>query len=279
MNELYFKLKQNMGLTLILLIGLGVEFSNFQSMFFHFMTQYRPDWGTFNHIPAVLLSAFLLLCIVIFGIRKQVFTSWFLALITCVVSFSVYGRMNLTWTWEAVREVHFVVIILSVLLPMLVAYTTHQISNDREAEMEAREQVMRQRLEALHSQAPQRYFSRNFSMKAEKNKKNVVEKAKKQQGGAKKKPIEPFVIDEYEDENDRDLTAQLLKDWELDKKNLFEKMCTNCYNEYKTTNQYSKYCSDDCRMEAMRRRQKSDFYATKDNFDDDGVIEWTNPKT
>lgn len=132
MNELYLKLRRNLGLSLILLIGLGVEFSNFQSMFFKFMMQYRPDWGAFNHIPAIFLSAFLLLCIVIFGIRRQVALSWFLALLTCVVSFTVYSRMNLSWKWEEMNEVHFVILILSGMLPLLVAYTTHQITHDNE---------------------------------------------------------------------------------------------------------------------------------------------------
>jgi hypothetical protein len=132
MNELYVKLRRNLGLSLILLIGLGVEFSNFQSMFFKFMLQYRPDWGAFNHIPAIFLSAFLLLCIVIFGIRRQVALSWFLALLTCVISFAVYSRMNLSWNWEEMNEVHFVILILSGMLPLLVAYSTHQITHDNE---------------------------------------------------------------------------------------------------------------------------------------------------
>jgi len=136
MNELYVKLRKNLGLTLILIIGLGVEFSNFQSMFHKFMLSYRPDWGAFNHIPAMFLSAFLLLCIVIFGIRKQVALSWFLALLTCVVSFAVYSRMNLAWNWDDMNEIHFVILILSGMLPMLVAYTTHQIAHDNEDEFD-----------------------------------------------------------------------------------------------------------------------------------------------
>jgi hypothetical protein len=134
MNVLFFKLKENLGLSLILFIGLGVEFSNFQAMFFRFMSSYRPHWGAFNHLPAIFLSAFLLLCIVIFGIRKQTTLSWFLALLTCVISFSVYSRMNLSWEWEAMHEIHFVVLILSGMLPLLVAYTTHQIAQSEETD-------------------------------------------------------------------------------------------------------------------------------------------------
>jgi hypothetical protein len=127
---------------MILVIGLGVEFSNFQSMFFRFMSQYRPDWGAFNHIPAMALSAFLLLCIVIFGIRRQVALSWFLAGLTCVISFAVYSRMNLSWNWEQMTEIHFVILILSGMLPLLVAYTTHQITHDNEEDVEDMDEVM-----------------------------------------------------------------------------------------------------------------------------------------
>lgn len=132
MQEMYVKLQKNLGLSLILFIGLSVEFSNFQSLFFRFMSQYRADWGAINHIPAMFLSAFLLLCIVIFGIRKQALLSWFLAMLTCVISFAVYSRMNLSWRWENMTEVHFVVLILSGMLPLLVAYTTHQITQDEQ---------------------------------------------------------------------------------------------------------------------------------------------------
>ncbi|MCU0451304.1 MAG: zinc finger MYND domain-containing protein, partial [Bernardetiaceae bacterium] len=136
MNEMYVKLRRNLGLSMILVIGTGVEFTNFQSMFFKFMLAYRPDWGHFNHLPAGFLSAFLLLCIVIFGIRKQTGLSWFLALLTCIISFSVYARMNIDWQWETMNEIHMVILILSGMLPLLVAYTTHQIAHDNENEFD-----------------------------------------------------------------------------------------------------------------------------------------------
>jgi len=135
MNEVFVKLKRNFGLTLILIIGLGIEFTNFQSMFFRFMLEYRPDWGAINHVPAMFLSAFLLLCIVIYGIRKQVLLSWFLAMLTCIISFTVYSRMELSWEWVKMDEMNFVVLVLSAMLPMLVAYSTHQIAQDEEEDM------------------------------------------------------------------------------------------------------------------------------------------------
>ncbi|WP_448518513.1 hypothetical protein [Rhodoflexus sp.] len=174
MNELYVKLRRNLGLSLILLIGLGVEFSNFQSMFVKFMLQYRPDWGAFNHIPAIFLSAFLLLCIVIFGIRRQVALSWFLALLTCVISFAVYSRMNLSWNWDEMNEIHFVILILSGMLPLLVAYSTHQITHDNEAtfdemdEYERRYRRPRQQGEGGYNNPPryqvqERYPQNNYA--------------------------------------------------------------------------------------------------------------------
>jgi hypothetical protein len=274
MNELYFKLKHNLGLTLILLIGLGVELSNFQSMFFRFMTQYRPDWGAVNHIPAGFLSAFLLLCIVIFGIRKQVFTSWFLALITCVVSFAVYSRMNLTWQWEAMHEIHFVVIILSGMLPMLVAYTTHQISNDREAEFLLQEAQIRKVLLGK----PQRLYSRQQHFRAEKPtpKKAAPKKSTQRQA---------FIVDEYGEEDEEDNIFEEEVVWaaqksakmrEQEAKNL--KTCKNCFTEFDTNSPYAQFCSDDCRLMAIRRKQRSDFYTLRDDFEAEGSMEWVNPQ-
>ncbi len=276
MNELYFKLKQNLGLTLILVIGLGVEVSNFQSMFFRFMTQYRPDWGAINHIPAGFLSAFLLLCIVIFGIRKQVFTSWFLALLTCVVSFAVYSRMNLIWQWEAMHEVHFVVIILSAMLPMLVAYTTHQISNDKEAEFLLQEAQYRRHLLGK----PQRLYSRQQHFRTEKNVPRQKQTAANRKTGEKK----GFIIDEFDPTNDDEEEDELTMEEEVlwaanskdDKQHL--KTCKNCFADFKTKSIYSQFCSDECRLMAVRKKQKSDFYTLRDDFEVGGSMEWSNPQ-
>jgi uncharacterized membrane protein len=147
--KIYAKLRENLGLSLILVIGLAVEFSNFQSLFFKFMLAYRPDWGAINHVPAAALGAFLLLCIVTFGIRGQAALSWFLALLTCLVSFAVYARMRLNWNWDEVGEIHFVVLILSFMLPLLVAYTTHQIANESDFDALAEWEEERRHREAL----------------------------------------------------------------------------------------------------------------------------------
>jgi predicted nucleic acid-binding Zn ribbon protein len=272
MNELYFKLKHNVGLTLILIIGLGVELSNFQSMFYRFMTQYRPDWGAVNHIPAGCLSAFLLLCIVIFGIRKQVFTSWFLALLTCVVSFAVYSRMNLSWQWESMHEVHFVVIILSTTLPMLVAYTTHQISNDREAEFLLQESQIRRMVMAR----PQRLYARQQEMHRER-----TQNPKSKKASGKK----AYIIDEYDDreeENDReeDYEEEVNIEFKNSKKTAETptQHCKNCFVTFKTKNPYAQFCSDECRLMAVRRKRNSDFYTLRDDFEIGGSMEWVNPQ-
>lgn len=284
MNELYFKLKNNLGLSLILLIGLGVEFSNFQSMFFRFMSQYRPDWGAINHIPAGFLSAFLLLCIVIFGIRRQTITSWFLALITCVVSFAVYSRLNLVWKWEEMHEVHFVVLILSGMLPMLVAYTTHQITNDQESEWLLREHALRKALAQQNMQQQlgksNQYYARNYMMKAEKPRnQNTKSQAKSQpkNNNTQKKP--PIIVDDFEDEDD-----DIFEDEIFWSKNASEnrqedlQVCEQCYTEFPSNNPHAKYCSDECRLVGIRRKQRSDFYTLRDDFEKDGSMEWVNPQ-
>ncbi|TAH21933.1 MAG: zinc finger MYND domain-containing protein [Cytophagales bacterium] len=171
MNEVFVKLKRNFGLTLILVIGLGIEFTNFQSMFFRFMLEYRPDWGAINHVPAMFLSAFLLLCIVIYGIRKQVILSWFLAMLTCIISFTVYSRMELSWEWDKMDEINFVVLVLSAMLPMLVAYSTHQIAQDEEEDInDVMAEIERKRRRQMQSQMLQQkelqYAQENKRLKA-----------------------------------------------------------------------------------------------------------------
>jgi hypothetical protein len=117
----------------------------------------------------MFLSAFLLLCIVIFGIRKQTQLSWFLAVLACVVSFAVYGRMELSWEWSNMNEIHFVVLILSTLLPMLVAYTTHEIANQEldtivEEPQDPLEKILKEIKQIQHFQTTQHSTSRKRSV-------------------------------------------------------------------------------------------------------------------
>ncbi|MFY7788760.1 MAG: hypothetical protein ACOVQA_12895 [Thermoflexibacteraceae bacterium] len=404
MKDFYAKLKDNLGLSLILSIGLGVEFSNFQAMFFRFMLQYRPDWGAFNHIFAVLLSAFLLLCIVIFGIRRQTVLSWFLALLTCVISFSVYSRMELSWQWEQMSEVNFVVIILSGLLPLLVAYTTHLIAQtdedgyyveDATEETEQIEALLqeirrkhRQRAALQHANEtvssrkrhytmadkrqkdiiPEededdreviyekeceecgeefetkrknaKYCSRTCSLHAQKRKRNTkpvaktktvvknaaatmspkpvvmtkvnvqkpvvqAEKTVAPKVFAERKAPVPQIIEEEDftekkikkesinkEKNQDNVTNHYApsqkevtefnfsasKVYEDDDDNVIYFNCDYCGKATTRTNQHSRYCSEVCRISALKTKKKSDFFASKDEFDTEGFIEWTNPQ-
>ncbi len=361
------------------MIGLSVEFSNFQAMFFRFMTQYRADWGAFNHLPAICLSAFLLLCIVIFGIRKQTVLSWFLALLTCVISFSVYSRMNLSWEWENVSEVHFVILILSGMLPMLVAYTTHQIAKtDNEfydSEQEKLEGFIREIRRIQHQKQQNEHqnhsnyghtkaapnfndepsetfkqkinYDRNTMIKAEKMKADVPEIPECEECGnemegkrkgtkycskscslsaqkrrrnlqyeesLEKQPVKVaktvpktqqtyynYQTQQYnsqEFDNQNFSKQDLQKFDKLDKLDGFENgdiytfeaknvsqniknenvfSCETCGKETKKRSNHSRYCSEVCRISALRNKNKSDFFIRTDDFDTTGVIEWGKP--
>jgi endogenous inhibitor of DNA gyrase (YacG/DUF329 family) len=402
MNSFYLKLKENLGLSLILMIGLSVEFSNFQAMFFRFMSQYRADWGAFNHLPAVCLSAFLLLCIVIFGIRKQTALSWFLALLTCVISFSVYSRMDLSWEWENMSEVHFVILILSGMLPMLVAYTTHQIAKtDAEfydSEQEKLEGFIREIRRIQHQKqqseshnyantyanshantaytntkaAPNfgdepsetykqkinydrntmirpekmktpvaeiheceecgnemegkrkgtKYCSKNCSLSAQKRKRSLQYEESLQKETVKdltkvnkttpktQQTYYNYQTQQYNSQefDNQNFTKQELQRFEtLDKSGNFENLenfegfengdiytfeaknilpnakrnqentfsCETCGKETKKRSNHSRYCSEVCRISALRNKNKSDFFIRTDDFDTTGVIEWS----
>lgn len=426
MNNFYLKLKENFGLTLILAIGLGVEFSNFQAMFFRFMSQYRADWGAFNHIPAVCLSAFLLLCIVIFGIRKQNALSWFLAMLTCVISFSVYSRMNLSWDWANMSEVHFVILILSGMLPMLVAYTTHQIAktdsefyDDEQEKLEGfireirrlqyqkqqnqsenhahshaknhdthnanghskntfvEEPVVTYKQKVSYDKSPSikpekaknevsetpeceecgtemqgkrkgtKYCSKSCSLTAQKRRRNQengvdftqvsitkttngTDNLKKQQ--SYQNPNYQYNSQEFDNFNSRlhhytannienkfensfdnsvnlgdvytfeskpanskhtvtqrtttskgNVTQNGLRDnlvRNLENENIDDLSfsCENCGKETKKRSHHSKYCSEVCRISALKTKRKSDFFVRNDSFDTNGSIEWANPQ-
>ena len=117
-------------LSTLLALGVGVEFTNFISLFFTFMSAFRPSWGAFNYLPAAGLSLLFVCGIVGFGLLRKPVISWGLALLASVISFTVYAQMELKWNWSEMHQLHFTVIILSVIAPMLVAYTTHEIAPD-----------------------------------------------------------------------------------------------------------------------------------------------------
>lgn len=113
----------------LLLIGIAVEGTNLQSLFFGFMTDFREHWyAIFNHIAALALASFWLLGIVYTGSFGYKVASWVLAVLTMVVSLYVYKDIasfsiaNLEMTHR-----HWVVLLQSVVLPYFVAYYTHQL--------------------------------------------------------------------------------------------------------------------------------------------------------
>lgn len=372
MRGLYGKLKKDLGLTLILAIGLSVEFSNFQSMFYRFMLQYRHDWGAINHIPAIFLSAFLLLCIVIFGIRKQTALSWFLAMLTCVISFAVYSRMGLRWNWASLSEVHFVVVILSGMLPMLVAYTTHQIAQDTDPDFKGKDE---REMENLMDQIRKMYgtgggasqngryngFNGHYSEDDKKKNTLIVDevetldektaqkirrqrKQKTQTPKSQNHAVMMYALPQYEAESlveeeskESELLYQIIDHEEFGKRiepifvpkmeTIFEKVetqvktektvektaekpaekaekiteivsepepavmgekevemevrhhknCEHCGKELSKKNKNARYCSNVCRLVAIKSKKKSDFYTLNDEFDQSGFIEWVNP--
>jgi hypothetical protein len=295
MRNLYVKLQHHVGLTLILLIGLGVEFSNFQSLFFRFMSQYRADWGGFNHLPAACLSAFLLLCIVIFGIRKQFALSWLLALLTCVVSFAVYNRMGLSWHWEEMTEVNFVVLLLSGLLPLLVAYTTHQITQEDGMDMDTTQQHTRtatvtvlkelRKLQALMAAALEANQNTQRLQKVQsvvvptaRSNRALIQKIRKtntsKQTATSSVPTETkskkSVATVMADRKQPDIIEEKPKK-EVSK---YQFTCEVCGKASNNKNHLNKYCSVLCRNEGLKKKKITTFYTQKDDFDANGVIEW-----
>ncbi len=295
MRNLYVKLQHHVGLTLILLIGLGVEFSNFQSLFFRFMSQYRADWGGFNHLPAACLSAFLLLCIVIFGIRKQFGLSWLLALLTCIVSFAVYNRMGLSWHWEEMTEVNFVVLLLSGLLPLLVAYTTHQITQEDGMDMDATQQHTRtatvtvlkelRKLQALmaaaleanqHTQRLQKVQS--FVTTPARSNRALIQKIRNtntsKQTATSSVPTETktrkLVATVMADKKQPDIIEEKPKK----EVNKYQFACEVCGKTSGSKTHLNKYCSVLCRNKGLKKKKTTTFYTQEDDFDANGVIEW-----
>lgn len=257
MNSFYLKLKENLGLSLILAIGLGVEFSNFQAMFFRFMSQYREDWGAFNHLPAIFLSAFLLLCIVIFGIRKQTVLSWFLAMLTCVISFSVYSRMNLSWEWENMSEVHFVILILSGMLPMLVAYTTHQIAKT-DSEFYDEEQ---QKIEGFIREIRRLQYQKqqNGTHNTAYNGQHTAQHTT--QHTAQHTAQREFVqepTEKYKQKVNYDKTSFIRPEKEKTE-SIEPQDCEECGTAMEGKRKGTKYCSKTCSMTAQKRRRNQEY--------------------
>lgn len=127
-NKIYF-------LYTLLGIGLTVEGSNLQNLFFGFMSIFRSDWiPIFNHAAALGLSSFFLISIVYNGLYDNKKYSWILAFLTMTISLYVYRKIapfsltNIDFT-----HTHGVVFLLSVVLPYFVAFYTEEVSKERKA--------------------------------------------------------------------------------------------------------------------------------------------------
>lgn len=121
-------------LLFVLACGLVVELTNLQSLFFQFMQIYRPEWREItNNVTACFFSLGLLAAIVTYGLRGNQVVSFALAILTMIISLFVYRKIaafdldNMT-----LQHNHIVVLILAIIFPLLVAYTTHELHKDQQ---------------------------------------------------------------------------------------------------------------------------------------------------
>lgn len=119
----------NYFLSLMLVIGVIVEGANLTSLFYDFAKEVRPNWYiVVNYGTAIASAMFFLAAIVGFGLTNSKKESWLMATITMFVSMLVY-RNVVTFSIEnpSFSHTHFVVILLSVALPFLVAHCSHKL--------------------------------------------------------------------------------------------------------------------------------------------------------
>lgn len=144
-DKLYF-------LYTLLGIGLTVEGSNLQNLFYGFMAIFRRDWlPIFNHAAALGLSSFFLISIVYNGLYDNKKYSWILAFLTMTISLYVYREIapfslsNIDFT-----HTHGVVFLLSVVLPYFVAFYTEEVAKERNAtRTPAQPKIVKSELEKL----------------------------------------------------------------------------------------------------------------------------------
>ncbi len=156
-------------LLFVLVCGLIIEGTNLQSLFFSFCKLYRPDWrDVTNGFVACFFSAGLLGAILTYGLRNDKVISWALALLTMAVSLFVYREVakfdldNLT-----LQHNHIVVLIIAIVFPFLVAYTTHQLHNDQVNEPSEKDELMKQvtnEVKALQLQRQVKHYARQVKM-------------------------------------------------------------------------------------------------------------------
>jgi succinate dehydrogenase hydrophobic anchor subunit len=113
-----------------LLIGAGVEVNNHHSLFYKVAAFQNPEFPNFaNHGIGLIFALFFVSVIVGSGSNKQYFVSWGLAFLTSIVSFASYSALPLEWSnMNNIGSMHMAIINLSILVPILVAWLTHQIA-------------------------------------------------------------------------------------------------------------------------------------------------------
>lgn len=131
-TEIKTAMKKNPLTTFMLLLGILIEMSNHNSLFYDFVKQLNPEYPFWlNHIIAALFAMFFVTAIVSTGFDKSVRLSWFLAFLTVVISFGVYSKIGLDWgNTNAYGSIHAAIVMSALLLPLLTAYSTHRIAED-----------------------------------------------------------------------------------------------------------------------------------------------------
>lgn len=131
-QEIKQAMKKNPLTTFMLVLGILIEISNHNSLFYDFVKVLNPEYPFWlNHIIAFFFAMFFCTAIVSTGFDKALRLSWFLALLTVVISFGVYSKIGLNWSdTNSYGSTHAAIVMSAFLLPLLVAYSTHRIAND-----------------------------------------------------------------------------------------------------------------------------------------------------
>lgn len=131
-SEIKIAMKKNPLTTFMLVLGILIEISNHNSLFYDFVKVLNPEYPFWlNHIIAMFFAMFFCTAIVSTGFDKAMRLSWFLAMLTVVISFGVYSKIGLDWSdTNKYGSIHAAIVMSAFLLPLLVAYGTHRIAND-----------------------------------------------------------------------------------------------------------------------------------------------------
>jgi hypothetical protein len=130
MNELQrigIGIRNNILFTTGIIIGGTFEFLNHRTLMLSFMQVLYDELGIAADIASILGALFLVVSIVSTGLRHKYWVSWGLAAVTSVVSFAVYSHI---WKDTDIETIKMAIVILSGVLPLMVAYFTHEVGRD-----------------------------------------------------------------------------------------------------------------------------------------------------